>query len=114
TSAAEQNVAANGLADRVTIRHATLGTDLDGIVPVSGEDHDAAFDGILANIVTRVIAERAGAIAGALRPGGWLIASGIIADRAHEAIAALEAAGLEQVERSERGDWVALRYQKPD
>jgi ribosomal protein L11 methyltransferase len=113
TSAAEQNVAANGLSDRVAVRQATLGAPLDGVVPVAGEAHQAAFDGILANIITRVIAERAPAIARALRPGGWLIASGIIADRAPAATTALAAAGLIPERRLERGDWVALLYRKP-
>jgi ribosomal protein L11 methyltransferase len=113
TSAAEQNVAANELADRVVVRQATLGAPLDGVAPVPGEEHEAAFDGVLANIITRVIAERAPALARALRPGGWLIASGIIADRAPEATTALAAAGLAAERRLERGDWLALLYRKP-
>jgi ribosomal protein L11 methyltransferase len=60
-----------------------------------------------------VIAERAPALARALRPGGWLIASGIIADRAPEATTALAAAGLAAERRLERGDWLALLYRKP-
>jgi ribosomal protein L11 methyltransferase len=112
TSAARENVAANGLRDFVTIRQATLGAPLEGVVPVAGEAYEAAFDGVLANIVTRVIAERAPAIAQAMRPGGWLIASGIIVDREQEAANALAAAGLVAHRRRERGDWVALLYRR--
>jgi ribosomal protein L11 methyltransferase len=112
TSAATQNVAANALSGAVDIRLATLGAPLPGVVPVPGEDYDAVFDGILANIITRVIAERAPALARALRPGGWLIASGIIAEREPEAVSALNAAGLTQERRLQRGDWVALQYRQ--
>ena len=51
-------------------------------------------------------------MAGALTSGGRLIASGIIADREHEVVAAFTAAGLLPLERSQEGDWVALVYQK--
>ena len=113
TSAAAQNIERNGLIDRVTVAHATVGSDVDSINPVPGERYVDAFDGVLANIITRVIAERAADLAQALVPGGWLVASGIIVDREPEAVAALEAAGLRRERRLERGDWVALQYRKP-
>ena len=111
-SAAAENVAANDASERVAVRVGTLGASLDGTTPVPGETSEAAYNGILANIITRVIAERAPAIARALRTGGWLIASGIIADREHEAAASLQAAGLHPEGRRQRGDWVALLYRK--
>ena len=107
-SAAAKNVANNGLSSSIDVRHATLGDSIDSVVPVRGLDFAGAFDGILANIVTRVIAERAPAIARALRHSGWLIASGIIVDREHEAVAALATQGLPVAERRQLGDWVAL------
>ena len=108
TSAAAANVAVNRASDRVTVQQATLGATLECVVTVPGLTPHRAYDGILANIVTRVIAERAPAIAAALRPGGWLIASGIIVDREHEAVDALKAAGMSLTRRLQRGDWVAL------
>jgi ribosomal protein L11 methyltransferase len=107
--AARQNAGANGLGGRIDVRQATLGEGIDGVVPVPGLDYAAAFDGILANIVARVIAERAAAMARALRPGGWLVASGVIQDREAEATDALAAAGVTIEERLQRGDWVTLR-----
>lgn len=110
--ATRQNAAANGFAGIVDVRHATLGERIKGIVPVPGLAYADAFDGILANIVARVIAERAPAIAHALRPGGWLLASGIIQEREHEAANPLAATGLAVEHRVQRGDWVTLQYRK--
>lgn len=106
--AATENASRNGLAERIEARHGTLGDAIDGVVPVPGHDYDSDFDGAFANIVARVIAERAPALARALRPGAWLIASGIIAEREHEATTALASAGFTQERREQRGDWVAL------
>ncbi|HEU5317986.1 MAG TPA: 50S ribosomal protein L11 methyltransferase [Chloroflexota bacterium] len=106
--AAGENAARNGARERIEVRHATLGAPVDGVVPVPGIDREAAFDGAFANIVARVIAERAPALSRALRPGAWLLASGIIAEREHEATEALSAVGLGTERREQRGDWVAL------
>jgi ribosomal protein L11 methyltransferase len=108
TRAAAENVRRNGDAATIDVRHATLGAGVDGVVPAAGLRYEAAFDGAFANIVARVIAERAPALAAALRPGGWLIASGIIAEREAEAAGALAASGFVVDERRQQGDWVAL------
>ena len=68
------------------------------------------FDLIVANIIARVLATLAADLAGALAPGGMLIASGIVAEREDEVVAAFVAAGLAPVERLQEGDWVALIY----
>jgi ribosomal protein L11 methyltransferase len=106
---AAQNAAANGSAPVVAVRRATLGQAIEGVVPVPGLEVESAVDGVLANIVARVIAERAPAIARALRPGGWLLASGIIVDREAEAAGGLAASGIVIERRLQRGDWVALQ-----
>jgi ribosomal protein L11 methyltransferase len=67
-----------------------------------------SFDLIVANIIARVLAALAADMAGALTPGGTLIASGIIAEREAEVAEAFVAAGLAPVERRQEGDWVAL------
>ncbi|MBI3972339.1 MAG: 50S ribosomal protein L11 methyltransferase [Chloroflexi bacterium] len=111
-SAATQNAAASGAGGVITVQRGTLGAPIDGVESIPGLDLTAAFDGVLANIVTRVIAQRAPVISRALRPGGWLIASGLIVDRAHEAESALEANGLPVGRRLQRGDWITLRCRK--
>jgi ribosomal protein L11 methyltransferase len=71
-----------------------------------------AFDLIVANIIARVLSALAADMAAALRSDGVLIASGIIADREHEVVAAFAEAGLVPQERRQEGDWVALVYRK--
>ena len=44
-----------------------------------------------------------------VRPGGWLVVSGIIIEREEEVRIALEAAGFVDIARGQMGDWVALR-----
>jgi len=43
-----------------------------------------------------------------IRPGGRLIATGILADQEPEVVAALEQEGLTLVGRQQRDDWVCL------
>jgi len=66
----------------------------------------------VANILAETITELAPALAANLAPGGILIASGIIADRAHAVVASLHENGLSLVERRDEGDWVALIARK--
>ena len=61
----------------------------------------------------RCLVELAPRLAAHLEPGGVLVASGIVTDRADEVIAALEAAGLTVRERRDDGEWVALRLEAP-
>jgi ribosomal protein L11 methyltransferase len=110
--AAGENAARNEAGRQIDVRHATLGPGIDSLVPVPGIERDAAFDGAFANIVARVIAERAPALGRALRTGAWLVASGIIAEREHEAADALSANGFDIERREQRGDWVALLCRK--
>jgi ribosomal protein L11 methyltransferase len=65
-------------------------------------------DLILANIVAAVLIRLAAAFAQASRPGGLLIASGIIQERAAEVCAALEQAGYRLLERLDESEWVTL------
>jgi ribosomal protein L11 methyltransferase len=112
-TAAAHNAQLNGVGGSVEVELATLGEPIAATTPVPGRTPESAYDGILANIVARVIAERAPALAGALRQGGWLVTSGIIADREAIATDALVAAGLHQAARHERGDWVTIVWRRP-
>lgn len=103
-SAARANIARNGLGDRVTLGLGTLGTEAAQAL--------GTFDLIAANIIARVIAELAPEFARHLRPGGRLLASGIIVDRHDEVVSALTAAGLTLVGKDQAGDWVGLRARR--
>jgi ribosomal protein L11 methyltransferase len=97
-SAADLNVTANHLRDCVRIQ----GGDLEALSP------DDRFDGIVANILAGVILDYAEGLAERCRPGGWLVASGIIDHRADAVVAGLQAAGFTDARRLCRGEWVAL------
>lgn len=129
-TATQENVARNGVADRVHAAAGSLGAGnqlghwLGWQQEPGTEHHDpvalnqfsipgaqfAGFDLIVANIIARVLAALADDMANALIPGGTLIASGIIAEREQEVADAFAAAGLAPRERRQEGDWVALVY----
>ncbi len=69
---------------------------------------ETGADLIVANIIANVIIDLAPQAAGALKPGGIFVASGIISERAAEVIAAFTAAGLTVEEQLAEGPWVAL------
>jgi ribosomal protein L11 methyltransferase len=97
------NAAANGLADRVTAKQASMPEAPAG----------DTYPLVLANLVAAVLVELAPRLAAHLAPGGTLLASGIIEGRAAEVLAAFEAAGLAVEERLDDGEWVSLRVTRP-
>lgn len=105
-SAARGNIARNDLSAAVTLGVGSLGTEEARAL---GE-----FDLIAANIIARIIADLAPEFARHLRPGGRLIASGIIMDRREEVVAALTGAGLTITGQETAGDWVCLHVERLD
>ena len=112
--AARANAAANGLAERIELRLATLeGAAGEPYAPLPRDlamlgPEIGTYDVVVANIIARVITQLAPALLRATRPGGTLIASGIIAERRHEAEEPLRAAGLRDLRALVEGDWVTL------
>ncbi len=95
--AARRNVLANGLEERITVRAGSL-SDVDG-----------AYDLVMANILAPVIIEMAAAgLAERVRPGGIVVASGILGEQVDDVVVALEAHGLRVTERHLQGEWAAL------
>jgi ribosomal protein L11 methyltransferase len=92
------NAAANGMAERLSAHAGTLETAAEEPYPLA-----------LANLVAVVLVELAPRLAAHLAPGGTLLASGIVSDRAAEVASALAAAGLRLDERIDDGEWVSLR-----
>jgi len=96
---ARENVERNGVADRVRVETGRLSAP---DVPPLGP-----FDGVVANIETAVLRTLVPGFVGALRPGGWLILSGILREEwpafAHE----LAGAGLVPVADDVDGVWVS-------
>jgi ribosomal protein L11 methyltransferase len=92
------NAEANDLGDRMTSTEGTL-----------PETPATTYPLIVANLVASVLVGLAPRLAAHLDPGGSLIASGIIAERADEVLDALAGAGLALDQRLDDGEWVSLR-----
>lgn len=128
--ATAENVELNGVAEVVTTVEGSLGPGtelghwlgsdwateqraaLGHSTPVAFNPVDE-FDLIVANILANVHVLLAAHLQRALKPGGLLLTSGIIADREAEVVAEFAAQGLEQIERLVEGEWVALVHRRP-
>jgi ribosomal protein L11 methyltransferase len=100
-------IAVETAARNVAINHA------DQVVRVErgsidAEKHRNLFDLVCINILAEVICELAPAVAAALRPGGTVIASGILDFKAEPVIDALCEVGIEIVEQKQEEDWMTL------
>ncbi|HEY7465015.1 MAG TPA: 50S ribosomal protein L11 methyltransferase [Candidatus Limnocylindria bacterium] len=92
------NAVRNGMAGRINARAGTLGA-------ASAEPYPL----VLANLMAVVLVELAAPLAAHTASGGTLLASGIIAERADEVLAALLTDGFALVERVDDGEWASLR-----
>ncbi len=95
--AAAENVDRNGLTAEITLGQSDL------LAAVTGR-----ADLVIANIIADIILRLLGDLEPRLAPGGRLLASGIIADRAAEVVAEAEKQGFRVVERWTEKEWVAL------
>jgi ribosomal protein L11 methyltransferase len=106
---ARENVALNHLSRTIRILEGSADAALDAPAGAGrGASLAGSFDVVLANITARANAAIAPSHARALRPGGRLIASGILWDTVDLVEAAFTPAGLKIVDQQRDGDWVAL------
>ena len=113
---AAENVTANGAGERVKVRHASLpGGEA---VPLHFESDGLAlldegeYDLVVINILAPVITGMAPALAARTRPGGRLIAAGLIEGQEKDVVDALQSQGLAIVGRSQEKDWVCLAAER--
>jgi ribosomal protein L11 methyltransferase len=97
------NVALNDMLGQVEVVTGDIGD-----VPPAGTRYPV----VLANLIARILAGNAAAIARHLAAPGTLIASGIIAERETLVVDAFAGRGLRVTDRKQAGDWVALRLQR--
>ena len=97
---ANENVRVNGVEAVVTIEESSI--------PPPGQ-----FDIVVANILADVILGMAGDLFAAVKPGGLLLASGIIAPRAQDVASGLTKAGFVTEAINEEGEWIAIRSRRP-
>lgn len=94
---ARENVTANGVQEIVNVARGSLGN-------VAGH-----YNLVVVNILARVIVEMLQEGLGTrVRPGGKMVAAGIIIDQEAQVVEALVQGELAQSERQQRGDWVCL------
>ncbi len=105
---ARENIAANGVADRIRVEQGSLAEVLSGQF---GAPQPAGL--VVANILARVIVTLIGqGLAQTVTPGGLLVVSGILEAQAFEVHAALQAQGMTLRAQEHLEDWVAIIGQR--
>ena len=105
---AYENAAMNGIGkDRYTVKIGNILQD-NALNQSGGEGYPI----VVANIIADVIIGLTHIVPDKLAPGGCLIASGIIKDRAVEVCEAIRAAGLTVKEQLVKDEWVAIVAEK--
>jgi ribosomal protein L11 methyltransferase len=93
---AEENVARNGVTDRVVVVEGDAGVLLPLVAPV---------DLVLANIISSVLLQLLPRIADALAPGGRAILSGVLYEEREAMLAAIAAEGWRVVDEDREELW---------
>ncbi|HJX39765.1 MAG TPA: 50S ribosomal protein L11 methyltransferase [Anaerolineae bacterium] len=102
---ARENVSLNNLENVIDVTEGSL----DHLT--SKDLH--RFDGIVLNIIAEVIVEMMEqGLTSFLKPRGWLLASGILAQAQRQVIAHFEGRGLLTVQRFQQEEWVTLYGRK--
>ena len=99
---AKENVENNGFAGIIRVQQGDL---LDHV--------DEAADVVVANIIADVIIALCGPVKRHILPGGLFICSGIAREKKGEVVAALEAAGYQNLEILDDGEWTAIAAKRP-
>jgi ribosomal protein L11 methyltransferase len=99
--AARKNVMHNGLEEAIEVHRTDSPSFIGGPV-----------DLVTANLIAQTIIAQSPELARLLRPGGVLIASGIIEERSAEVQQALRDVGFEMLETPSEGEWVAVAARK--
>lgn len=98
--ATEQNVARNGVESVVTAAE-------------SERPPEGPYDVVLANILAGILLRLARELIAAVRPGGRLVLTGILAAQANDVRQGFDVAGLPLTVAGTRGDWVLLEGTRP-
>jgi ribosomal protein L11 methyltransferase len=103
--AAVENAKRNGVDARLETREAWLGPEeLEGL---------GSFDGVLANLQTRILGPLLPGLARAVAPAGWLIVSGILDDEVEGVTEIGRSLGLPVVGSDEDGRWRSVLFRRP-
>ena len=98
---ARENVSGNSLNHVIRVEVGSVGYLTSQGIPL--------LDGIAVNIITEIIVEMMeGGLGSFLKPGGWLVASGILAPTEGTVKAAFDKCGMQVAARYQEEGWVAL------
>lgn len=101
-----KNVRANQVNDRVHVDRGSL--DADAVAAAERNP----FDLVCINILAEVIVDLAPALARVVRPGGSIIASGILDYKAKDVVDTFRELDIVVVEQKQENDWVAIVSEK--
>lgn len=104
--ALRENVHRNRAGDRVTIREVWADS---GLLAGMG-----SWDGVVANIESGVLRGLGAGLRAAVRPGGWLILSGILDAEWPTVRADFETLGFSVSDVDRDGDWMSARLRAPE
>jgi len=99
---ARENVRANGVAN-VALKRGD----------VTAAAGSGCWEVVSANLYSRVLIRASAEIAGTVRPGGYLILSGILREQEAACKAAFERLGVKMERRLRLGKWATLLWRKP-
>ncbi len=100
-----ENLETNAVAERVGLTCAWMDAEaIGGLGP---------FDGVVANIETGKLLPLVAGLVAALRPGGWLVLSGMLAHEWDAMAAGVEGRGLRRIAVDEDGEWRAGAWRAP-
>ena len=98
---ARENAIRNSVTDAVRVEEGTLEYLAHHPMP--------SLDGMAINIIAEVIVNMMkGGLTSHLKPGGWLVASGILASSEAQVRAAFDTCDMQVAERCQQEEWVAL------
>lgn len=102
------------IAVEVTATNAAAnGVDVEAVTGSTSAVGSRTFDVVVANLLTHTLVELAAELVGAVRPGGWLVTSGIGAERAGQVVEAFAAQGLAETSVRVRGEWAVVAGRRP-
>ncbi len=102
---AKRNVIDNGVVNTVNLK---LGSSVFNSISID------SYEIILANISAKVAIDLAENIVNSLKPGGYLVISGVIAEKEAQVVETLSEIGLTIEDINKEDDWVAFTAFKPD
>jgi len=104
-SVSNQNATANGVADSLELGEGSVSEIL--AMKFTRQKAELVIANILAPVIIRLLKDGLGDL---LTSGGSLILSGILDSQAQDVESAASSYGLQQVERRQMGDWVAMEF----